>query len=229
MATDERNPENQQHSSEDGVNTVNIGSEALYQPRKDDRLPEMIGSYRIVRMLGQGGMGTTYEAVQASPKRRVAIKVIRAGQFNESIKSRFEFEAQILARLVHPSIAQIYEAGIWTRDDGSERPFMAMEFVNGSSLTRYAEEHDLDMIQRLKLFQKVCAGVQYSHQRGVIHRDLKPDNILVHKDGQPKVIDFGVARMADSDLELRHSADQCGATCRDIAVHVSRAGEYPYH
>ncbi|MEE2908294.1 MAG: serine/threonine-protein kinase [Planctomycetota bacterium] len=210
MATDERDPEEQPHPSEDDLNTVNFGSEALYQAPQEEELPKEIGSYRIVRVLGQGGMGTTYEAVQASPKRRVAVKVIRAGRFTEASKRRFEYETQILARLVHPGIAQIYDAGLWTRDDGSERPFMAMEFVNGTSLIRYADEHDLDMNQRLQLFQKVCAGVQYSHQRGVIHRDLKPDNILVHQNGQPKVIDFGVARLTESDLNFVTQATQVG-------------------
>ncbi len=210
MPTDEHNPAGQQFPSEDDLNTLNQDSEALYQEPEKTPLPEAIGSYRVVRVLGEGGMGTTYEAVQASPKRRVAVKVIRAGRFTEASRRRFEYEAQVLARLVHPGIAQIYEAGIWNRDDGTERPFMAMEYVNGTSLIQYADEHDLDMTQRLNLFRKVCEGVQYSHQRGVIHRDLKPDNILVHQDGQPKVIDFGVARQTDSDLNFVTQATQVG-------------------
>ena len=163
---------------------------------------KQIGNYRIERVIGEGGMGTTYEAVQATPRRRVAVKVVRAGRFSEQALRRFEYEGQMLARLQHPGIAQIYEAGMWTDEEGNERPFMAMEFVEGCSLSEYAKRNDLGSDDCLRLFQKICEAVHYSHQRGVIHRDLKPDNILIRKDGQPKVIDFGVARATDSDLNF---------------------------
>jgi serine/threonine protein kinase len=164
------------------------------------RQPDQIGTYTIVRVLGEGGMGVTYEAVQAVPKRRVAVKVIRGSRFTENARKRFEYEAQVLARMQHPGIAQIYEAGMWTDEDGAERPFMAMEFVDGCSLSTYVDRHELSSDDLLRLFRKICEAVHYSHQRGVIHRDLKPDNIMIRKDGQPKVIDFGVARTTDSDL-----------------------------
>ena len=163
---------------------------------------KLIGNYRIERVIGEGGMGTTYEAVQATPRRRVAVKVVRASRFSEQALRRFEYEGQMLARLQHPGIAQIYEAGMWTDEEGNERPFMAMEFVEGCSLSEYVKRNDLGSDACLRLFQKICEAVHYSHQRGVIHRDLKPDNILIRKDGQPKVIDFGVARATDSDLNF---------------------------
>ena len=202
-------PSDDDASSDDLAQTIDTSragdSEALAELNEaidaaPVRQPDQIGNYTIVRVLGEGGMGVTYEAVQAVPKRRVAVKVIRASRLNDSARRRFEYEAEMLARMQHPGIAQIYEAGMWKDDDGVERPFMAMEFIDGCSLTTYAAQHELSSDDRLRLFRKICEAVHYSHQRGVIHRDLKPDNIMIRKDGQPKVIDFGVARTTDSDL-----------------------------
>src|SRR5262245_50351440 len=159
-------------------------------------LPPRIGHYRIVRVLGEGGMGTVYEAEQDNPRRPVALKVIRPGLLEAGLVKRFAHEAQILGRLHHPGVAQIYEAGV--ADDG--QPFFAMEFIHGQPLDEYARCHGLDTAARLDLVARVCDAVEHAHDQGFIHRDLKPSNILVDGDGQPKVLDFGVARATDTDL-----------------------------
>lgn len=165
-------------------------------------MPERIGSYRIKRVIAEGGMGTVYEAVQEHPRRTVAIKVMRSGLASRSALRRFQYESQILGRLRHPGIAQIYEAG--THGDGGEGlPYFAMEYIpNARRITDFADGHELTLPERLELFANVCDAVHHGHQKGVIHRDLKPANILVDSSGQPKVIDFGVARATDSDLAV---------------------------
>ncbi|MGH7179226.1 MAG: protein kinase domain-containing protein [Tepidisphaeraceae bacterium] len=162
-------------------------------------LPEFIGSYRIHGILGQGGMGVVYRAEQLTPHRPVALKVVRIGMFTRQHLRRFEHEAEVLGRLQHPGIAQIYEAGVADSSQGRQ-PFFAMELVAGRSLTDFASDERLSSRQRLGLMILVCQAVQYAHQRGVIHRDLKPGNILVDAPGQPKILDFGIARVTDSDI-----------------------------
>ena len=169
-------------------------------------LPAVIGRYRIVRLLGEGGMGAVYEAEQDQPRRTVALKVIKAGVASPELLRRFEHESQALGRLHHPGIAQIYEAG--TADTGfGPQPYFAMELIQGESLLRYAEAHHLNTSQRLELMGKVCEAVHHAHQRGIIHRDLKPGNILVDETGQPKILDFGVARATDADAQATHQTD----------------------
>ena len=161
--------------------------------------PDHIGQYRILDVLGEGGMGVVYRAEQESPRRTVALKVIRAGAESREMLKRFEHEGQVLGWLQHPGIAQIFEAG--TADTGQGlQPFFAMEFVQGQPLTSYAAAQELTLAQRLELIAKVCDAVHHAHQKGVIHRDLKPGNILVDDSGQPKVLDFGVARVTDADI-----------------------------
>jgi tetratricopeptide (TPR) repeat protein len=156
--------------------------------------------------VGEGGMGSVYEAEQEQPRRIVALKVIRPGLAGPDLLWRFRQESQALARLQHPGIAQIYEAG--AEDSGAGlQPFSAMEFIRGRPLLRYAEEHRLNTRQRLELMAKVCEAVHHAHQRGLIHRDLKPGNILVDEAGQPKILDFGVARVTDSDIEATQQTD----------------------
>lgn len=152
-------------------------------------------------------MGKVYLAEQSSPRRTVALKVIRPGWATPSLLRRFEHEAEVLARLQHPGIAQIFEAGVH-EDHGGHVPFFAMECVQGLSLTRYAEAQGLETAARLELFAKVCDAVQHAHAKGVIHRDLKPGNIIVSEDGRPRVLDFGVARVTDADIQ---SATLCTA------------------
>ena len=169
-------------------------------------LPSAIGRYRILRLLGEGGMGVVYEAEQEQPRRAVALKVIKPGLTSVDPERRFEHEARALGRLQHPGIAQIYEAG--TADTGfGPQQYFAMEFIRGHSLCEYAAGMNLHVRQRLQLMIKICDAVHHAHQRGVIHRDLKPGNILVDEAGQPKVLDFGVARATDSDAHATRQTD----------------------
>jgi serine/threonine protein kinase len=173
-----------------------------------------IGHYAVRRIIGAGGMGTVYEALQEHPRRVVAVKVMRHGLGSSGSEKRFQREAELLGRLHHPGIAQIFEAGTFEDPGapppaGGRVPFFAMEYIPGArSITDFAREHDLTIPQRLDLFARVCDAVHHGHVRGIIHRDLKPSNILVDTSSgspQPKIIDFGVARATDSDLSV--SAD----------------------
>ena len=172
------------------------------QEKSTHRIPDRIGLYKISAVIGQGGMGTVYKAMQESPRRSVALKVVKKGVTSRSARKRFEYEAQTLGRLRHENVAQIYEAG--THEiDGVSQPYFAMEYIpNAKSITDYATEKNLGTRERLALFSKVCEAIQHGHQKGIIHRDLKPGNILVTSNGIPKVIDFGVARSTDSDMAV---------------------------
>lgn len=159
--------------------------------------PAAIGPYRILRVLGEGGMGVVYLAEQTEPlHRRVAVKVIKIGMNTREVVARFEAERQTLARMNHPNIARVYDAGATT--DG--RPYFVMEYVSGSPMTDYCDAHTLSTRARLGLFIDVCLAIQHAHQKGVIHRDVKPSNVLVfEQDGRPvpKVIDFGIAKAVE--------------------------------
>jgi eukaryotic-like serine/threonine-protein kinase len=163
-------------------------------------LPASIGRYRILRVLGEGGMGVVYEAEQEDPRRVVALKVIRIGLATPERLSRFRHESDALGRLQHPGIAQIYEASMADTGFGLQ-PYFAMELIRGLPLDRYAEEHRLSTRQKLELMTKICDAVSHAHQRGLIHRDLKPGNILVDEAGQPKILDFGVARVTEAEAQ----------------------------
>ncbi len=158
-------------------------------------VPIRIGRYTIVRLIGQGGMGAVYEAEQAQPKRRVALKLIRQAFAGESARARFQQESQHLADLDHPAIAKVFEAGTQTQDIGGPIAYIAMEYVQGAeAITRFARKRNLPLRDRLELVAQVCDALHHAHERGVIHRDIKPANVVVSDSGQPKVIDFGVAR-----------------------------------
>jgi len=144
-------------------------------------------------------MGNVYEAEQQNPARRVALKMMRSELFGPGLLSRFQRETQILGRLQHPGIAQVHEAGT-LEHRGTTLPYFAMEFVDGRPLGAYAADEGLDTRARLRLFAQVCDAVHHAHAQGVVHRDLKPDNVLVTADGHPKVLDFGIARLAGSDV-----------------------------
>lgn len=161
-----------------------------------------IGDVTIVRLIGEGGMGRVYEALQGMPCRTVAVKVVRPGVLSRAASRRFEHEVQILGRLTHPGICRIYSVGLHEQPEG-DVPFFVMEFVDDAlAMTEYAARHGLSIRDRVALFREVCGAVAYGHQKGVIHRDLKPGNILVDSAGRPKVIDFGVARSTDADVTL---------------------------
>ncbi len=195
--------------------------------------PQRVGTYHLKRIIASGGMGTVYEAVQENPRRSVALKVMRAGITSKSALRRFEYESQILARLRHAHIAQVYEAGMH-RDGGQTVPFFAMEYIPSAlPIHKYVKAKKLGTRERLQLFLQVTAAVHHGHQKGVIHRDLKPGNILVDPDGQVKIIDFGVARATDSDMALTTmqtdvgqllgtlqymSPEQCAADPHDLDV-----------
>ena len=187
------------------------GSGLLDAPLIDDRgrrlilddsptkLPEMIGRYRIVRLLGQGSTATVFEGEQEIPRRRVAVKVLRPGALTTSGVRRFQQESHFLGRLQHPYIARIYDSGMTELGLGPQ-PYLVMELVEGHPLNRSAREQRLSIDQRLELLAKVCDAVHHAHTKRVIHRDLKPGNILVNSDGEPRILDFGLARAEDHEL-----------------------------
>jgi len=159
----------------------------------DPDIGRSIGHYELVRLLGRGGMGAVYLAArQDDYRRQVALKLIKRGMDSDEIIRRFQNERQILADLDHPNIARLLDGG--TTEDG--RPYFVMEYIEGEPIDRYCDHHRLPTKERLLLFRQVCSAVQVSHQNLVVHRDLKPGNILVTKDGGvPKLLDFGIAKM----------------------------------
>ena len=150
-----------------------------------DGLPERIGQYRIIDILGSGGMGVVYRAEQDSPRRSVALKVIRSDVESRETLKRFEYEGQILGSLQHAGIAQVFEAGTAQGSHGPQ-PFFAMELIQGEPLGKYVRRQQPSVAHRLELLARVCDAVHHAHQKGVIHRDLKPGNILVDGNGQPQ-------------------------------------------
>jgi non-specific serine/threonine protein kinase/serine/threonine-protein kinase len=179
-------------------------------PEAEDALAgTTVDGFRVIRRLAVGGMGVVYRAEQSNPRRTVALKVIRPGAASPGALRRFEHEAHVLALLQHPGIAQIFEAGAFDTGQGRQ-PFFAMELVDGKPLTDYIETNMLTTRHRLELFARVCDAVHYAHQKGVVHRDLKPGNVLVGTDGQPKVLDFGVARVTDADVQSTTLHTQAG-------------------
>ncbi|HUU17305.1 MAG TPA: LamG-like jellyroll fold domain-containing protein [Sedimentisphaerales bacterium] len=162
-----------------------------------------IGRYKLLNILGEGGMGVVYLAEQEQPmKRQVALKVVKPGMDSKRVIARFESERQALALLNHPSIAHVYDAG--TTEGG--RPYFVMELVTGVSITDYCDQHKLTIEERLELFLLACDSVQHAHQKGIIHRDIKPSNILISPgddNAVPKIIDFGIAKALTDPLTER--------------------------
>jgi eukaryotic-like serine/threonine-protein kinase len=153
------------------------------------------GNYKIIKEIGQGGMGTVYLAERSDGQfeQKVAIKIVRQTYADSEIIRRFKNERQILAKLQHPNIASLLDGGI----NESGQPFLAMEYVEGKNIAEFCK--DLSVKNRLKLFLKVCKGVAYAHRNLVIHRDIKPSNILVNHENEPKLLDFGLAKLSEKD------------------------------
>ena len=189
-------------------------------------LPESIGPYRVKRILGWGSMGVVYLAEQKSPARLVALKVLRLDASTETMAKRFRKEGELLARLSHPGVASIFEAGVAKLGAG-EQPYLAMQYIQGRSITSYAEEHGLDRRERVRLLARVARAVVHAHEHGVLHRDLKPENILVTESGDPFVLDFGVAHTAkgnEDELTLTATGQVVG-TLAYMAPEQARGGE----
>ena len=163
-------------------------------------LGTVIGHYKVVEQIGEGGFGVVYMAEQQEPvQRKVALKIIKPGMDTREVIARFEAERQALALMDHPNIARVFDAGATE----SGRPYFVMELVRGVPITEYCDQSHLDPRQRLNLFVTVCQAVQHAHQKGVIHRDIKPNNVMITShDGQPvvKVIDFGIAKAINQKL-----------------------------
>ncbi len=161
---------------------------------------QQFGAYQVIREIGRGGLGAVYLAARADDeyRKQVAIKLVRRGLDTEDILRRFRNERQILAQLDHPNIARLIDGG--TTDDGL--PYFVMDYVDGEPINAYCDANALPTTERLTLFRKVCAAVTYAHQNLVIHRDLKPSNILVTQEGEPKLLDFGIAKLLSAGDEL---------------------------
>lgn len=170
------------------------------------RIGSRVGVYQLAKEVGRGGMGDVYRAVRADGQfdKEVAIKLVRGGMDSGFVLERIRIERQILAGLNHPNIARLLDGG--TTDDGL--PYLVMELVEGVPIDQYCDERRLNISQRLQLFQQVCGAVQYAHQRLVVHRDIKPNNILVGEDGTPKLLDFGIAKLLDPASGVKATAMQ---------------------
>jgi formylglycine-generating enzyme required for sulfatase activity len=189
--------------------TMALGIEPS-DPPVDPLLGRNLGGVTIVRPIAEGGMGRVYEGLQETPKRKVAVKVMRPGFVSRQAIKRFGMELEILGRLRHPYIAPIFSAG--TCDvAGCSVPFFVMEYIpDALPITRFAEEKILGVDARLKLFRKVCEAIAHGHEQGIVHRDLKPSNILVEPSGIPKVIDFGIARTVGNATETMTALTELG-------------------
>ncbi len=175
----------------DSVETMQLPSNA----DAVSAIGQRIGPYVLERLLGQGGMGSVYLGRRTDGLEMVAaIKVLRRGMNTEEIVRRFGHERQILAKLDHPNIAKLFDGGT----TGDEMPYFVMEYVEGEPIDRYCEQRGLGVRQRLELFRKVCSAVHLAHQNLIVHRDIKPSNIMVGTDGEPKLLDFGIAKPLDT-------------------------------
>ncbi len=188
------------------------GAEELVRGRR-------VAGYRLVRVIASGGMGTVFEAEQEQPRRRIALKTLRFGAVSEDALRRFRLEAEVLGRLKHPAIAQIHDAGV-AEVDGALFPYLAMELIEDARpIVRYAQERGLSREARSELLESACAAVHHGHQKGVLHRDLKADNVLVDAAGRVKVIDFGLARALDSaSLSVSLAETRAGGVLGTLAT-----------
>src|SRR5215510_1167456 len=184
----------------DFLNTpaMKIATEEIAEERARSLVGRQLGHYRLLSQLGAGGMGEVYLAARADDqfRKQVAIKLVKRGMDTDNILRRFRHERQILAALDHPNIARLLDGGV--SEDGL--PYFVMEYIVGAPITEYCDSHQLSIEERLKLFRQVCAAVHYAHQNLVVHRDLKPGNILVTEEGAPRLLDFGIAKVFNPEL-----------------------------
>ena len=172
-----------------------------------ETLPARLGPYRILRLLGEGSSGRVYLAEQETPRREIALKVLRHAELSGEARQRFAREAELLAQLDHPGIARVHAAGVIDTDTGP-LPYLALQYVHGTDLLEYAQIHALGLEAKLALIAEICRAVHYAHARGIVHRDLKPANILVDADGQPHILDFGIAHVAQERFATMTVAGQ---------------------
>ena len=175
------------------------GLRLIEKNHTDILIGRRIGPYKVIREIGRGGMGTVYLAARADDafQKFVAIKIVRRGLDTDDIIERFRNERQILATLDHPNITRLLDGG--TTDDGL--PYFVMEYIEGEPIDLYCDERKLTITERLNLFQGVCAALRYAHQNLVIHRDIKPGNVLVTREGVPRLLDFGIAKLLSAVTE----------------------------
>jgi eukaryotic-like serine/threonine-protein kinase len=160
---------------------------------------DRLGEFLVLHAIGSGGMGVVYAAQQDRPRRTVAIKVLQRGLAHRDVMRRFELEAEVLAHLQHPGIAQVYA---FHPGDRATPAHLVMELIAGPPITEYADAHELPYMARVALVAKVCDAIQHAHDRGIVHRDLKPANVLVDEHGQAKILDFGIARATRLERQL---------------------------
>lgn len=207
------------HDTGDGEDSLLDGAPALFADDGED--PTRIGAYRVERLLGRGGLGAVYAALQEGLERPVAIKILRPGLADADVLRRFEHEGQVLGKLRHPGIAHVYEARVDEVCNDSKsfgrQPYIVMELIVGQPLDTYADRSGLDTRARLEIVARICDAVEHAHQNGVIHRDLKPANVLIDENAQPKVLDFGIARVTNSDIATTTLATSTGQILGTVA------------
>ena len=184
----------------------------LKEHSPDAMIGKQIGVYQLTAEIGRGGMGAVYQAERAdgSFRQRVAIKLIKRGMDTDFILRRFRQERQILAALNHPFIARLLDGGT-TQDD---LPYFVMEFIEGEPLYKFCDRKKLNISERLKLFRQICEALDFAHQNKIIHRDIKPPNILVSRDGTPKLLDFGIAKVLNPELGVDITLDPTATAMR---------------
>lgn len=201
------------------ANVANLSPE---KSAEENFVGKRIGNYQIVRELGFGGMGTVFLATREDLQKQFAVKIIKHEFSSGDMLRRFQHEREILAKLSHPNIANLLDGG--TTETGL--PYLVMEYVEGEELLAYAENHNLPVEEKLKIFRKICSAVAYAHGKLIVHRDLKPSNILVTKDGEPKLLDFGISKLIDEEnLSEKGTATQLGMMTPNYASPEQFRGE----
>ncbi|MDQ3228938.1 MAG: serine/threonine protein kinase, partial [Pseudomonadota bacterium] len=191
-------------------------SEPYMPPQPSAQPGALVGPYQLDRMLGEGGMGQVWLAARADGlyQRRVALKLLRPGLADPNLRLRFTRERQILARLEHPHIARLLNAGF--SSDG--QPYLALEYVEGDPITDYCRARDVPLVERLHMFQQVCDAVSHAHANLIVHRDLKPSNIMVAPGGDVRLLDFGIAKLLDTEIP---SLDHTRTGLRAFTLHYA--------